>query len=423
MSDWATVDLTNPDLLQPSSDFGSDGEPYQPEPSQQDEMLRIHRRRAKRERSPSAESSESIPRRSALPGRVTTASYFQPGGFFDEETSSLAFVTDKFHEVGQSVHTQNDSPRTDSSPAAESEIKSEPLDPLINPSEYTELQQLRHQLAQARTLLDKQQGSFFTRLEALRLERDKYREEAQKWELKAESALQRLRNAFGNIGAVISDLEDGAAAYHVNNGKQHGIRRSPPPPLARQRRLTMPVPRYGSLPPSSPPLYDSPPPTPVQTTTSHISPIPFRPGIPNASYASFRGNLRDTPFNNDSLYDYMSTPMHGDASAPPGMFTPAHDLTSAGIPTAHDFTSAGIPTSGVASHLQTPNGFLPTPITTPHPSATTATNSPTPNHRKQNLRTSTPKNLPSKTPETRPTTTTRGTVPRLQMRIEIDAST
>ncbi|KAJ7652715.1 hypothetical protein DFH06DRAFT_1134169 [Mycena polygramma] len=69
-------------FLSPSSEHGSDGEAYVPEASQQDEMVRIFRRRAKRQR------------------------LFGPGGALDSQTSSQAYVAHMHHDAGQSIHTR-----------------------------------------------------------------------------------------------------------------------------------------------------------------------------------------------------------------------------------------------------------------------------------------------------------------------------
>ncbi|KAJ7605498.1 hypothetical protein DFH06DRAFT_257183 [Mycena polygramma] len=191
-------------FLSPSSEHGSDGEAYVPEASQQDEMVRIFRRRAKRQRSDSDSSVDATPRPSAFNGQVLTTGLFGPGGALDSQTSSQAFVTRIHHDAGQSIHTQSQTYDRSSSPLVQP--KSEPVDqvPKSEPvaPRLSELDELREQLRQS-------QANFLTLLERATTERDEARDEARRWRTKAESAISLLQEAYNGIGRVVNDLEDG----------------------------------------------------------------------------------------------------------------------------------------------------------------------------------------------------------------------
>ncbi|KAJ7602839.1 hypothetical protein DFH06DRAFT_1152513 [Mycena polygramma] len=114
------LDWNASQFLSPSSEHGSDGEAYVPEASKQDEMVRIFRRSAKRQRSDSDSSVDATPiatpRPSAFNGQVLTTEYsvsikiwilFGPGGALDSQTSSQAYVAHMHHKAGQSIHTQS----------------------------------------------------------------------------------------------------------------------------------------------------------------------------------------------------------------------------------------------------------------------------------------------------------------------------
>ncbi|KAF8120065.1 hypothetical protein K438DRAFT_1794757 [Mycena galopus ATCC 62051] len=68
MTDWDRLKANyNSEFLQHSSEHGSDGELYEPEPSQEDEMLRTMLRREERDTRTTYAASESPPRRTARP--------------------------------------------------------------------------------------------------------------------------------------------------------------------------------------------------------------------------------------------------------------------------------------------------------------------------------------------------------------------
>ncbi|KAJ7619781.1 hypothetical protein DFH06DRAFT_1234997 [Mycena polygramma] len=192
-------------FLSPSSEHGSDGELYVPEASQQNEMIRVFRRREKRRRSDSDLSVGATPRPSAFNGQTLTTELFGPGGALDSQTSSQAYVAHMHHDAGQSIHTQSQTYERSSSPIVQP--KSEPVHEVISKSEpdappSSELEELREQLRQS-------QGNFLTLLERATTERDEARADARKWRIKAESAVSILQQACNGIGRVIDDLEDG----------------------------------------------------------------------------------------------------------------------------------------------------------------------------------------------------------------------
>ncbi|KAJ7022324.1 hypothetical protein C8F04DRAFT_1240867 [Mycena alexandri] len=203
--------------LQPSSVHGSDGEEYQVEPSQADEIARVKQRRADRRRR-ADESPARTPRASMREALNKTKEHFDAGGPFDSQTSSLEFTTELFHGAGLSVHTQSSSQEAPDESPVKSEpvdcpVKSEPVDQPTVEAEprhgFIELELLRGQLEALKAVRHQEQGRYFDRLEALTEERDKYREAATKWEAAAERATQQLQLIKADIVTVVDDLEGG----------------------------------------------------------------------------------------------------------------------------------------------------------------------------------------------------------------------
>ncbi|KAJ6560870.1 hypothetical protein DFH09DRAFT_1279507 [Mycena vulgaris] len=118
--------------------------------------------------------------------------------------------------------------------------------------------------------------------------------------------------------------------------------------LAEEQHWTMQMGRNGSLPPSSPPLYASPPSSPTQSGSKCPGDNPFAPAISDAYLPPFGPS--------GPVYGYQ-TP--GDDH---GRFR--HEFTYLTRPNflVDDFSPA-------SSRLQTPGHGLPTPLRTPHATA------------------------------------------------------
>ncbi|KAJ7668278.1 hypothetical protein B0H14DRAFT_3693423 [Mycena olivaceomarginata] len=194
--------------LQASSEHGSDGEPYVPEPSQNDEMVRQFRRRQSRQERTS-ESPVRAPRPSASKSEDLTRSHFAAGGALDSQTTSQAYIAGLYLQAEPDINTQQEAAfHPTSSP--EHTVKDEPVgSPLPEQPETrpSEMEQLQEEIRRINAARDAEQGRYFTLLEQANQERDRYRAEARKWEAHAERAVNLLRQARTNIEDVLGDFE------------------------------------------------------------------------------------------------------------------------------------------------------------------------------------------------------------------------
>ncbi|KAJ7477584.1 hypothetical protein FB451DRAFT_1173124 [Mycena latifolia] len=203
------LDWENPDqYLTASSPTGSDGNPYEYEESQLDEMVRQFRRREARKQR-EAESPPRTPRASAVQAETSTKGLYASLGPLDSQVSSQLYVENIFHEAGLSIHKCQ--PPLERSPerSPPSGAKLEPDEIEVPGTLLSEVEHLQEELRRTKALLDTERGRFFTLLERATQQRDRYREEARKWEAHAEKAVGLLRQAQSNLEIVLGDLECG----------------------------------------------------------------------------------------------------------------------------------------------------------------------------------------------------------------------
>ncbi|KAJ7249681.1 hypothetical protein C8J57DRAFT_1239690 [Mycena rebaudengoi] len=192
--DWANETQN----LQPSSEHGSDGEMYLPEPTQQDEMKRVFLRRKSIQ---GQERTDESPR------------FYAVGGPLDSQIESQVYISGLYyHAAGQSIHTQSLPLSPVLSPKPE-HVELDIPDITINPV-LSEADQLREEIQGLRERMDDKRARFFTSLEQANRERDKYREQAHDWEQQALNAVAKLQQARDLVGAK-------PMPYHDNRGKQH----------------------------------------------------------------------------------------------------------------------------------------------------------------------------------------------------------
>ncbi|KAJ7312699.1 hypothetical protein DFH08DRAFT_896492 [Mycena albidolilacea] len=200
--DWEEFEYGS-EYLHPSSDHGSDGELYVPEPSQNDEMIRQFRRRESRAQR-AFESPTRAPRPSAVKAEDQTRTHYEAGGALDSQTTSQAYVDGLYREAGlvPDEESQTLTP--------EHATKTEPMDaPLLDQpgTQNSAVEKLEERIRELTDAREADQGRFFTLLEQANLERDNYRRQAEEWEASAGRAVNLLRKAQANIEDVLGDLE------------------------------------------------------------------------------------------------------------------------------------------------------------------------------------------------------------------------
>ncbi|KAJ7088236.1 hypothetical protein C8R43DRAFT_1172818 [Mycena crocata] len=211
--DWSNTDQ----YMQPSSENGSDGEPYQVEANQNAEMVRVLTRRKDREAREGLDdikhehtsiSPSPMPRPSAVLSETVTKRLYAVGGALDSQYSSQAYIDD-LQNINGYGESQPRSPLIQGQLSPTLSPKQEPEYSFIASHESSEAENLREEIHALENLRKTEQGKYFTSLELANKERDKYRDEARKWRTLAENALNLLKRAQGELGTVINDLEDG----------------------------------------------------------------------------------------------------------------------------------------------------------------------------------------------------------------------
>ncbi|KAF8145180.1 hypothetical protein K438DRAFT_1782118 [Mycena galopus ATCC 62051] len=169
MTDWDRLKANyNSEFLQHSSEHGSDGELYEPEPSQEDEMLRTMLRREERDTRTTYAASESPPRRTARPST------------HQEITSMHGNSNSTFSNAQLIILAVPVSPPCTISPKVEQiqEIDFKPHPAALETSETSINKCLQARVRELEANLEVERGDFRTRLEKLAEDRNRYREQA-----------------------------------------------------------------------------------------------------------------------------------------------------------------------------------------------------------------------------------------------------
>ncbi|KAJ7242650.1 hypothetical protein C8J57DRAFT_1526009 [Mycena rebaudengoi] len=189
--------------LQPSSEHGSDGEMYLPEPTQQDEMKRFFLRRKSRHCQTGTRTHRRI-----SPGehhdllQLPQGLFYAVGGPLDSQIESQAYISGLYHAAGQSIHIQSLPLSPVLSPKPE-HVELDIPDIAINPV-LSEADQLREEIQGLRERMDDERAQFFTSLEQAN------REQAPRdWEQQALNAVAKLQQARDLVGGALNDLEFG----------------------------------------------------------------------------------------------------------------------------------------------------------------------------------------------------------------------
>ncbi|KAJ7159911.1 hypothetical protein C8R43DRAFT_947990 [Mycena crocata] len=210
------LDWNHPEqYMQPSSKNGLDGEPCQVEANQNTEMIHVLTRQKDQE----AREGDNIahkhislslcpmPRPSAVSSEAATKQLYAEGSPLDSQYSSQAYIFDLHNKNGYD-ESQPRSPLIDNPSSPTLSPKQEPRYTVVPGSESSKAENLQDEVHALKNLQKTEQGEYFTSLELVHKERDKYREEARKWQSLAKNALNLLKRAQGELGTVISDLED-----------------------------------------------------------------------------------------------------------------------------------------------------------------------------------------------------------------------